>query len=171
MNWIAFAIVAYASLLLQSALGPRLELFGARPDLLLCLATFLGLYARRAEAVAGAWAMGLCAGLLTMERFGFLAMSYGLVALAVAIIREFLFRYRPTTQFATTFVCSLLVLTGWSIYGRFVYGSAVGAPFSFFGVILGSFYSGCLALPVHHFLLRASKFMGLPRVRYGLSGV
>jgi rod shape-determining protein MreD len=171
MNWVAFGIVAFLSLLLQSALGPRVELFGARPDLLLCLATFLGLYARRAEAVAGAWVMGLAAGLLTMERFGFLAASYGLVALGVAAVREFLFRYRPTTQFATTLVCGLVVQASWAIYGRMVYGAAVGAPLSIFQIVIGSLYSGCLALVVHNVLLRASRFMGLPRTRYGLSGV
>lgn len=171
MSWIAFAIVAFLCLLLQSALGPRVEMLGVRPDLLLGLATFLGLYARRAEAVAGAWLMGLAAGLLTMERFGFMALSYGMVALAVALVREFLFRYRPTTQFATTFVCSVLMLTAWSMYGRLAYGPMATAPHSFMQVVFGSLYSAGLALPVHGLLLRASKFMGLPRTRYGVSGV
>ena len=171
MNWIAFGIIAYASLLVQSAIAPRLEFLGARPDVLLVVATFLGLYARRAEAIAAAWLMGLAADLLTIEQFGLLATSYALITLGIAVFREYLFRYRATTQFAVTFICGLLLCVLWIAYARFTYSSADGVPFHVYQAVLGSLYSALLALILHRLLLRSSRFIGLPRPRYGFSGV
>ena len=52
MRWLTFAILAILVLTLQAAVAPRIELFSARPDFLLIVVVFLGLYAPSKDAIA-----------------------------------------------------------------------------------------------------------------------
>lgn len=172
MRWLTFGIVVVAALTLQAALAPQLALFGARPDLLLVVATFFALYARPRDAVLGAWIIGLLADLMSIERLGFFALSYLGIALLVSGLREYLFRYRGTTQFAVTFAVGLVLRMVWVIYRT----ATIGLHESW-GVLLlqevlwAACWTAVFAPVVHRFLLSGHRMLGINRPRYSHAGM
>ena len=118
MRWLTFMLLVVVLLTAQTTLAPRLALIGARPDWLLIVIVFFALHAPAQDAVIGAWIIGGCADLMTIERPGLLALSYTLVAMAVTPIREYLFRYRALTRFVVTLLSCLLIRVGWTAYSR-----------------------------------------------------
>ncbi len=124
MRWLSFSILAVVVLTLQSALVPRLEVLGARPDLILVVTVFFAMHAPRRDAVLTAWLLGMIADLMTIERFGLLALSYALIAMIVASVRDFLFRYNAFSQIAVTAAASVLLGVGWLFYRRVLFDPA-----------------------------------------------
>jgi rod shape-determining protein MreD len=172
MRWLTFLLAAAVVLTLQSALAPFVELFGARPDWLLVLVVVVALFARPTEAVVGAWIIGFCADLMTIERLGLMALSYMLAALFVISIRGYLFRYRATTQFAVTLMASLLVRAAWLVYRRALYDYAEPIFLDLaVQVVLASIYTAVWAWPAHKCVLPLSRWLGLPRPRYTHAGL
>jgi len=172
MRWLTFSIVVVAALSLQAALAPHLALGGARPDLLLVVVTFFALYARARDAVLGAWIIGILADLMSIERLGFFALSYLGIALLVSSLREYLFRYRGTTQFAVTFVVGLVLRTGWLVYRS----ATVGAFESWWMLMLqdvlwAACWTAVFAPFVHRFLLSGHRMLGINRPRYSHAGM
>jgi rod shape-determining protein MreD len=159
-------------LTLQSVLAPRLSIGGARPDWLLVGVVFLGLYARPRDAVIGAWVLGLCADLMTLERPGLISLSYLLAAAVAVAMRDYLFRYWAITQFALTLILGLAVQTLWLFVRRVSY-STIDPFWSdwLFGVLLASAYTAAWAPILHALLLRMSGLLGLPRPRYSHAGL
>jgi rod shape-determining protein MreD len=171
MRWLGFAICALFALTVHSALAPRLELFGARPDWLLVLVVFFALYARGADAVVGAWIVGACADLMTLERVGLLSLSYGFAALAVVGVREYLFRYRLQTQFLVTLIAGLAIRLVWGLYRFVAYPEAGWTGWAILvEVVVGAVYTAAFAPPVHKVLLSMPRMLGLPKPRYTYSG-
>lgn len=172
MRWVMFMIFVIFVLTLQAAVAPRLALFGQRPDALLVIVVFFALYARPYDAVVGAWIVGLGSDLLTIERFGFLALSYASAALLVVSVREYLFRFHPITQFAMTAVTALLLQFVWLIYRRILYQPIESLPIELISsVIWASLYTACFAPPVHKVLLKLSRLFGIPQPRYTFAGL
>jgi len=172
MRWLTFAILAVLVLTLQAAVAPRVELFRARPDFLLIVVVFLGLCAPPRDAIAAAWILGACADLLTIERFGVVALSYGLTAIIVTLLREYLFRYRVMTQMVVTLTTCLMVRTAWTTYYHFLYearGPLLGDWL--IGGVVASAYTAALTPLVFRVLLGLSRPLGLARPRYGYVGV
>ena len=172
MRWLTFLILAALMLVAQSALAPRLSIAGVRPDWLLVTVVFFALYARPTDAVLGGWMLGAVADLMTLERLGFLALSYGLAALAVTSVREYLFRYRPAVQFAVVFFVALLVGISWSAYRGVLYDSGS----SFFGMVFGdwlfgSIYTAVWAPMFFKAWLGLSRTLGIPQPRYTFAGL
>lgn len=168
MNGVVFSILAMMLLALQTTVAPRVAIYGARPDLLFVLVVFLGLYARPQQAVIAACAVGLAADLLTLERFGLLAATYGLAVVLVVTIREFLFRYRSTTQFFMTFGAAVLANSAWLIYRSAAFGLPGdglirGAVIHLF---LPSLYTAAFAPILHGGLLSAGRLFGIRKPRY-----
>lgn len=171
MRWLGFALWALLVLIARSALAPRLELFGTRPDWLFVFAIFLGLYARRSDAIIGAWILGACADLMTLERLGFLALSYGFAAYLVVTVREYLFRYHWQTQFLITLILGLLIRLVWGIYRLAMYPDAVWTVWSIAAeVIVGAVYTAAFAPPIHKLFLSMPRLLGLSKPRYSFSG-
>ena len=171
MHWLTFVILAPAALTVQAAVAPRLELFTARPDFLLLLVVFLALYARSQDAVVAAWILGACADLMTIERFGLIALSYGLTAMSITSIREYLFRYRVVTQAVVTLTACLLVRTAWTLYYHRLY--APPSPLLrdwLIGGVMVSMYTAALAPPGFRVLLAMSQLLGIPRPGLGYAG-
>jgi len=172
MRWLTFAILAVLVLTLQAAVAPRIDLFSARPDFLLIVVVFLGLYASSGDAIAAGWILGACADLMTIERFGVIAFSYGLTAILVTLLREYLFRYRVLTQTIVTLTACLLVRTAWTMYYHLLYearGPMLGDWL--IGGVLASAYTAAFTPFVFPMLQKFSRLLGIPRPRYGYAGI
>lgn len=172
MRWLTFAILTVLVLTLQATVASRLELFSARPDFLLVVVVFLGLYVPSRDAMASGWILGACADLMTIERFGVIAVSYGLTAMLVSSLREYLFRYRVVTQAAVTLAACLLVRTAWTMYYHLLYN--VSGPLLrdwLIGGLVASAYTAALAPFAFRVLLRMSRPLGIARPRYGYAGL
>lgn len=153
-------------LTLQSAVAPRLAIAGARPDLLLIVVIFLGLFAPPREAAIGAWILGAGGDVMSVERFGLMALSYLLVALVVSSIRGHLFRAHGLTQFLVTLIVGLAIRFAWLIYERIAYDPAAGVLYGLsVQVIWGALYTALCAPLVFVVLVRLSRPLGLPRQR------
>ncbi len=172
MRWLTFLLLAAVVLTLQSSLAPRLEVFGARPDWLLVVVVFFALYAPPREAAIAAWIVGAAADLMTVERLGLLALTYALVAVAVASVRDYLFRHRAVTRFVVTLVASLLVRAGWMVYRRVLYDPADRLLADLAAdVLMGSIYTAAWAPLLQAGLWRMSRVFGLARPRYTYAGL
>ena len=172
MRWITVIFCCLVALILQSALMPRLDLWGVRADLLIALVLFFALFAKPGDAFVIAWATGFTADLLSLERLGFLALSYSVCALLVISVREFLFCYRPATQFAVTLVVSLILRSCWIGYRSVMYPETASlAEMVGMDVVLGSVYTAALTPVVHGVLLRCRGMFGIAKPRYSHAGM
>lgn len=172
MRWLTFAILAVLVLTLQAAVAPRVELFSARPDFLLVVVLFLSLYAPSRDAMAAGWVLGVCADLMTIERFGVIAFSYGLTAMIVTAFREYLFRYRVMTQIVVTLTACLLVRTAWTMYYHLLYEAREPLLRDWLiGGVIVSAYTAALAPFAFRLLLSMSRPLGITRPRYGYAGL
>jgi rod shape-determining protein MreD len=172
MRWLTFAILAVLVLTLQAAVAPRLELFSARPDFLLVVVVFLSLYAPSRDAIAAGWILGACADLMTIERFGVIALSYGLTAMIVTSLREYLFRYRVMTQLVAALTACLLVRTAWTMYYHLLYEAREPMLSDWLiGGVIASVYTAALAPFAFRVLLGLSRSLGIARPRYGYAGL
>ncbi len=172
MRWLTFLVTMGVALTCQSAVAPAVEVFGVRPDWLLVVVVFFSMFARPSDAAMGAWVLGFAADLMTIERLGFLALSYTLVAIGVSMVRGYLFCFRGTTQFVVTLVTCLGLQCGWLIYRYAIYGSS-GALIAdvFRHVVLSSVYTALWTPFIHKFLLSAARWLGLPRPKYSHVGL
>lgn len=171
MRWFPFALLIGVLLVLQSVVAPRLEVFGARPDWVLVVVVFLAMHATPRDAILGSWVIGLCADLMTIERLGLLAVSYAIAAMAIASVRDYLFRRRAVTQFVATLLMCLLVRLAWTVYVRVMYDPGDGIIVSLGAdVVLASVYTAAWAPIVHPWLLRLSRSFGMPQPRYTYAG-
>ncbi len=167
MRWLTFVLVAALTLVLQSAVAPHVGLFGIWPDWLLVIVLFFALYAKPVDAVAGGWVVGALADLMTVERLGFLALSYGLAALLVTSIRDYLFRYRVMTQFVVVLAVSILLRASWSVYRRILFAPTDSLTAEALrDWLLGSFYTALWAAVVYRLLLSVPQWLGIARPRY-----
>ncbi len=171
MRWLVFLIIIVFLLTAQSALAHRVALMEARPDWLLVVVIFVALHARRHDAILGAWLVGMCADLMTLERCGLIAMSYVLVAVAVISVRDFLFRDRGLTQFFVTLAACLAVQLVWLVYRRTMYDLTSSLPSDLaIGVVVKSVYTALWAPLLHAVLLRMRKTLGITAPRFGYAG-
>ena len=172
MRWLTFLVGGLVVLTLQSAVAPRVELLGARPDWLLVVVVFFAMHARMPDAAVGAWIIGAGADLMTLERPGLMATSYLLAALLVFPIREYFFRYRSATQFVVTFIVCVLVRGGWCLYYRMLYEPIAPILIDLTsGCLLTSIYTAVWAPPLHKILLPMSRLLGITRPRYTFAGL
>lgn len=172
MRWIPFLFLGGVALILQSTIAPRLELLGARPDWLLVLVLFYALHARMPGMAFGAWVLGGCADLMTIEQPGLMAFSYTAAVLVAYSVRDLLFRDRAGTQLAVTFVMSFVIQLGWMCYRRI----GVEQPQSIaedlvVSCFVGSLYTALWAPPIHKVLSSMSRSLGIARPRYTYAGL
>ena len=169
MRWLPFMLIAGVVLILQATIAPRLELYGSRPDWLLVLVVVVALHARMADAALGAWIVGACADLMTIERCGLIAISYVLLTTAVIAVREFLFCRRAITQFVVTLIIGIVIHGAWLMYRRTMYPSTLPVfDDMVVRVLFVAVYTAMWAPPIHACLLRLRKPLGFtaPRFRY-----
>lgn len=172
MRWLTFMILVAAALTLQSAVAPRLEVFGARADWLLVVVIFFGLYAPAGDAVFGGWIIGIAADLMTIERLGLLALSYALAAMLVVAVRDYLFRDRAVTQFILALTVSLILRAAWLIFRRVLYGPSGASLWECSAdLVWASLYTAAWAPLLGAILLGRSHWFGIPRRRYTYAGL
>ena len=168
MRWLTFLICAAVVLTLQAAVAPRLELMGIRPDWVLVVVVFFALHARVPDSILGAWMIGFCADLLTIERFGLLSVSYGLTAVFIVSIRDYVFITSTVTQAVVTLVAGLRLRTAWMVYRRNLYDVPETIAFDLVTqVCLASLYTVAWAPLIQRPLLHMSRRLGLVPPRYG----
>lgn len=166
MIWFLYLLILSVALTCQSVVAPFVEIFGARPDFLLVGVVFVALHGPPRETILAAWVVGLAADLLTIEQFGFLGLSYALGAFLVLEVREYLFRYRASTQFAVTAVVAMVVQCLWAGYVSVRYGTREGIVMTVLtGAIPASLYTAVWAVPAHRVLLWLGRPLGLTRPR------
>lgn len=166
MRWVAFGILAIVMLTLQTALAPRAELMGVRPDWLIATVVFFALHARVVDGMIGAWAIGACADLMSIERLGLMALSYGLASLLVSAIRDELFRDSAPTRFMMTLGITFVLQIVWALYRGVLYPSGyTGLPGLSMGAVWAALYTACWALPIHAVLSRFAGAFGISNAR------
>ncbi len=172
MRWLAFAILSLIVLTLQTTVAPRIGLNSARPDLLLIVVVFMSLYAPPSHAIAAGWILGVCADLMTIERFGLISFSCGLSSWIISSIREYLFRYRVVTQAVVTLTACLFVRTGWMLYYHNLYEPSGPLPRDWLiNGLVASAYTAVLAPFAFGLLLRMARPLGIARPRYGYASM
>lgn len=157
MHWIAFAILSYAAVLLQTTAVHLLKVPLGRvglvtPDLLAMVALFVCLTARGvADAMLAAWVLGALVDLTSagsgagpVTVVGPMAFAYAVAAAAVFRIREAFFRERISTRVllgaAFCFMAHGMWLTAqsllmvrhmtWEVYGSMVLLAAAAAVYT-----------------------------------------
>lgn len=172
MRWLTFLLLVGVALIAQSALAPRFELLGARCDWLLVVVVFFALTAKPFDAVTGAWIVGACADLLTIERSGLIAMTYMGAALLIVSIREYLFRDGFLTRFVVTGVVCMIVRLAWILYARVAYGPSQSFVVDIWHyVLMDALYTACWAPLVHALLRGFSRTLGVSSPRYAYAGL
>ncbi len=114
MRWIPFALLLYLTAVLQTALVPFIEIQAVRPDLMVVLAVYYAMHARRYDALIACWIVGLVADLAGTSytqagysNLGISALTLGLIGLAIVNMRELTFRESMTSQLIITFAAKL----------------------------------------------------------------
>ncbi len=170
MRWIGFIVIACVVVTLQVSLGPRLAVGGVRPDWCLVFVVFMGLRVRASDAGIGAFFIGLAGDLMSLERFGLLAVSYMLVALLVSIAKEYLFRRRLATFVAVTLVAGLGLRLTWLMYRHLLYSPGEGIATALVDDVLGgAVYSAFFALLTSGVLVRITPVFWQDAPRYAHS--
>lgn len=172
MRWLTLVILGSLTVVVQTTVMPRFDVWGIRPDLVLVLVVFFAMHARMPDAAVGAWVLGMMADLMSIERPGLMAMSYMLVSIMVAASREYFFRYRSLTQIIVTWGACFVVQAVWMGYRRFLYpdGSTWWADLFTF-VVPCAVYTGLFAPLLHKILLPMSKALGIERPQYSYAGL
>lgn len=167
MHWLAFSITVVLTIVVQTAIAPQMRIAGVQPDFVLITVVFFALHGRGLDAVIAGWLLGFCADFQSVHRFGFLALSYGLVALGVYLIRAYLFRRNPLAHVFVTFssgiVFYLLLLTALTAEAA-IWGGWYDRQWGL--MIWISLYSAVLAPLVQRVMLHAASTLGLETPNY-----
>jgi rod shape-determining protein MreD len=161
MRWILLAALAYACLVLETAvfrpgaLAVEVDGHWARPDLVLTVGLFLALFFEPAEVFIAGWCLGLASDLVTVTgRLGLKALLFCLVLTGISAVRTEFPRTRVWGHFAMALLLVFVVHLAWYVTTRLVGGaglwlgrsaeesfldalySAVLAPYLFWGLLL-----------------------------------
>jgi rod shape-determining protein MreD len=146
MNWIAFFILSYVTVALQSALTPVLRYGSSEPNLGLIALVFIALNAERDSALLGCFILGAMQDLATRQPFGLFAFSYGLAAMTVIWAARSVYREHPLTHFSCALLAGFVTTTVIDLHARFHRADTAAATFSgvIYTAILAPFVIGLL---------------------------
>jgi len=108
MRWPAYFILVYLIISLQMGLSGFINWGSAAPNLVLPVAVFVAINARREEALVGTLLLGLIQDLFTQHPMGLYGFAYGMVGLFVLGTQPVVYRDHPLTHFFVTFAAALL---------------------------------------------------------------
>jgi rod shape-determining protein MreD len=168
MRWLTFALLAALAICCQTTIAPRLGTPGVYPDIMLILVIHYALHAQTADGLLAGWLMGLLVDLTTVQRFGLVAVAYGVIALVIWSVRDLLFPKHPLSHFSLTFLSCFavqLVLRG---YFHLSHHSDVTPASVVVAALLTAAYTGLWAVPIHWFLLRYWRVLGLRHAKGGI---
>jgi rod shape-determining protein MreD len=152
MRWLTYFILAYVMVGVQSGLGGFVEIWGARPDLVLICVIFIAMNAPRDAALLGAFVLGVLADLLSLNPLGLRALSYSLVAMFTLSSAPIVHRTHPLSHFSLAFVGSLLASIVILIHGL-IHGPTPRITVLFFTAL----YTGVVAIFVLGILQRIRR--------------
>jgi len=174
VRWISFAIVLYAAAVFQSAAAPYLSLYSVRPNLLVVLAVFYALEARRDDAMLACWMIGLVMDLTGLSyvhhgvsNVGLCALGLGLMSVVIVKLRELTFRESVWSQlffcfaaqaalFALIALHMAYALHTWEHFGRVVRWGLYAAVYT------------AVVAPYGHWVLRQFRgTLGVGAGRFG----
>lgn len=171
MKWLVFALCAATAIVLQTTLAGRVAIAGARPDWILVLVVCWALYTRRNDAYWACLLLGFAADLASIERFGLLTVCYGLIGMAVHLLRSGLFLKQAMTHFAVTFGAALVLQAVLGAYHLAVYPhSAEGVGSVTLVGFLSAVYTALWAPPILHVLVKISSVLRLHTSRHTHAG-
>ena len=152
--WKAGLLVA-ALAVLEIAVTPRIGVRGARPECLLMLVLYVGLWGRADLALGVAWSAGFAKDLWSVGPLGAHALLFVGIALALLAVRHYLFLERPFTQVLLALTAHVTCGLG---YGMLL---AVRQPHAGLRgggttVLLGAAYTAALT-PIALMLLRRTR--------------
>jgi rod shape-determining protein MreD len=160
-----FALCLLCTYLVQVALVPRFSLGALRMDLLVLLAAFMALEADFTSALVGVFAAGLLRDLGGGGRLGASALLFLLTVPPLLVLREYLLRENPLTDWALTAVwlLALAVLTA--------VGKSLFTPGPQLAVLLratgGQALMTALVAPLVFVLLHRAGIVENPEARFG----
>jgi rod shape-determining protein MreD len=157
MNWLAFSILAYCAVALQSGLTPFLKIASAEPNFGLVAVVFIAVYAQRQAVLLGAFVLGAMQDLATRQPFGLFAFSYGMAALAVLSAAKSVHRDHPLSHFFCALLAGLVTAMILTIHGH-LHGDGVTAM----SALAAALYTALLA-PLAIGILR----LGRPLFAFG----
>lgn len=163
MRWGPAIVLILAALLAQAALAPAFEIRGLKPDWILVVAVFWGLYSPLHQAVFCAWILGFLADLLSLEVTGVQAFSYAAATFLAGYMKTYVFRYKLSTQVFVSLGVGLVVRSAWLIYVAWAYGLHGGWWNQWLvHVFLTALYTAGWAPILQRFLLGFRGWFGLP---------
>ncbi len=118
MRWPIYFLFAYLMLGLQLGVSRYVSIGGAAPNLALIAVVFIALNVRGTAASLACFAIGLTQDLLTQQRPGLYALSYGLLAIFIRAVHALVSRNHAITHIVLTLIGGLLtmfilLLHGW----------------------------------------------------------
>lgn len=161
--WLGFAVLAVVGVCLQTAFVPHVEIFSARPDVMLLLAVFYALHARGYDGLIAAWLCGLLVGLCSLAGLGLFCCLYGVVVLPVYAARAAVFRDHLATHLVFTLVCALLVQLASALYVDWRYPVVGSVRPIYLQAMVSVLYTTALVPLVQMPLVRLHRLLGLRR--------
>ena len=152
MRWLLVAILAYACLVLETAvfrpggLAVQIDQHWTRPDLVLLVGLFLAFYFEPVEVFAAGWCLGLASDLVSVAgRLGLKALLFCLVLTAISTLRAEIPRTRIWVQFALALLLVFAVHLAWYAITRLAGGAGLWPARSCEEAVLDGLYSAVLA--------------------------
>lgn len=157
MKLIAWLILAYLALGLQSGLSAFISVFGAPPNLILPVVIFIALYAPRDAALLGVYVLGLMQDVISQELLGVHALAYAAVALSVRFTQPAIHREHWLTHI-------VLALMGGLVHAGIVWlaGIRMGTRPPVQLLLIGVTYTMLLSVPILRLLCRFKTLFVAP---------
>ncbi|HEY8665177.1 MAG TPA: rod shape-determining protein MreD, partial [Tepidisphaeraceae bacterium] len=108
MRWLAYFILAYVAVGLQTGLSGFVDYHHNAPNFVLLAVIFIAINAPRDAALLGCFILGALQDLVTIRPLGLYALSYGLVAMFVISTQQIVYREHPLTHFSLALVGGLM---------------------------------------------------------------
>lgn len=138
MRLLPYILLGYIAVGMQVGFAGYVHLGGAAPNIVLIVAIFFALFAQKETALISCFTLGLMQDLLTQQRLGLYALSYGLLAIVVVSTAAMVYREHPLTHAAIALAASLFTSILLIIHGA-IFGSAPGFGTSMLSAILTAF--------------------------------
>tara|TARA_B100000959_G_C14741163_1_gene525127 strand:+ start:80 stop:568 length:489 start_codon:yes stop_codon:yes gene_type:complete len=151
MKWFRFLVLLGFAIVIQRSFGDRMEVYGARPDLVLVLALHLSLCSGTGLIFGAQWVAGLARDLFGIGVLGLSACLFPLLGSLASRLGKDLYAHHPLTRLVLSFLVALQV----ELIFSFVLFLKVEHLdlFSLFARGVGSaIYTALVALIVYRFL-------------------
>src|SRR5687767_2084225 len=120
MRWWSFTILAYVAVAVQLGLGGYVNWGSVSPNLVLPVAVFIAVNAKRESALLAVFALGLLQDLFTQSPLGVYALGYALVAMVASSKSAAVNRDHWLSHLALTFVAGL-ISNGFAWFAEWIY--------------------------------------------------